>query len=242
MSNIQSYFNHTTMKFYLLHQSRSRSNSLSADDEGVTKSPVTIFWTILHCLCCLISLILGFRFSRLIFFLLFSNVYINNFYTTTLTTSFAVNVNITETVNKTVTSNSRVVVGRHGIRVRPWPHPNPEEVMKAHNIIKTVQREQKVQYGIKNPRTLIVVTPTYVRTFQAFHLTGLMHTLMNLPYDVVWIVVEAGGATNETMALLERTKSKANLRVKHVGFEKKMSSFWNARHKLESEMRLQALR
>ncbi|XP_076900510.1 beta-1,4-xylosyltransferase IRX14-like [Bidens hawaiensis] len=242
MSNIQSYFNHTTMKFQLLHQSRGRSNSLPADDEGVTKSPVTIFWTILHCLCCLISLILGFRFSRLIFFLLFSNVYINNFYTTTLTTSFAVNVNITQTVNKTVTGNSRVVVGRHGIRVRPWPHPNPEEVMKAHNIIKTVQREQKVQYGIKNPRTLIVVTPTYVRTFQAFHLTGLMHTLMNLPYDVVWIVVEAGGATNETMVLLERTKSKANLQVKHVGFEKNMSSFWNARHKLESEMRLQALR
>lgn len=110
--------------------------------------------------------------------------------------------------------------------------------MKAHRIMETVQREQKVQYGIKNPRPLIVVTPTYVRTFQALHLTGLMHTLMNLPYEVVWIVVEAGGATNETAALLAKSK----LQIKHIGFEKKMPIFWNARHKLESEMRLQALR
>ncbi|KAJ0808678.1 putative 1,4-beta-D-xylan synthase [Helianthus annuus] len=112
--------------------------------------------------------------------------------------------------------------------------------MKAHKIIEAVQREQKVQYGIKNPRSLIVVTPTYVRTFQALHLTGLMHTLMNLPYDVVWIVVEAGGATNETAALL--AKSKVKVKVMHIGFEKKMPIFWEGRHKVESEMRLKALR
>ncbi|KAJ0807556.1 putative 1,4-beta-D-xylan synthase [Helianthus annuus] len=86
--------------------------------------------------------------------------------------------------------------------------------MKAHKIIEAVQREQKVQYGIKNPRSLIVVTPTYVRTFQALHLTGLMHTLMNLPYDVVWIVVEAGGATNETAALLAKSKVESEMRLK----------------------------
>ncbi|CAH1420899.1 unnamed protein product [Lactuca virosa] len=104
--------------------------------------------------------------------------------------------------------------------------------------MEIVQLEQKVQYGIKNPRPLIFVTPTYVRTFQALHLTGLMHTLMNFPYEVVWIVVEAVGTTNETAALLAKSK----LQIKHIGFKKKMPIFWNARHKLESEMRLQALR
>ncbi|CAH1437611.1 unnamed protein product [Lactuca virosa] len=61
---------------------------------------------------------------------------------------------------------------------------------------------------------------------------------MNFPYEVVWIVVEAVGTTNETAALLAKLK----LQIKHIGFKKKMPIFWNARHKLESEMRLQALR
>ncbi|KAI3760944.1 hypothetical protein L1987_51348 [Smallanthus sonchifolius] len=251
------------MKLLALHQSyanRGRSNSFrgqtpldSAVDGGNTvKSPSGIFWLILHCLCCLVSLVLGFRFSRLVFYLLFSTTSINNLYTTT-TTSFGSATDIAETLsfttslrilsppvvnNTTSAVTSRVVVGRHGIRIRPWPHPDPVEVMKAHKIIEAVQREQKVQYGIKNPRTLIAITPTYVRTFQALHLTGLMHTLMNLPYDVVWIVVEAGGATNETAALL----AKSELQVKHIGFEKKMPIFWEGRHKLESQMRLRALR
>lgn len=252
------------MKLLALQQSyanRGRSNSFrgsspldsSVDGGGTVKSPAGIFWLILHCLCCLISLVLGFRFSRLVFFLLFSTSSINNLYTTT-STSFGSATDIAETLSFTtslrslsppganttsaVATSSRVVVGRHGIRIRPWPHPDPVEVMKAHKLIEAVQREQKVQYGIKNPKTLIAITPTYVRTFQALHLTGLMHTLMNLPYDVVWIVVEAGGATNETSSLLAKSK----LQVKHIGFPKKMPIFWEARHKMESQMRLRALR
>ncbi|XP_071735171.1 probable beta-1,4-xylosyltransferase IRX14H [Rutidosis leptorrhynchoides] len=239
------------MKFQLLPINRNRTNTDT--DTTITRSPTTLFWIIFHCLCCLISLILGFRFSRLIYFLLYSNSSINynNLYTTPFafdiahTLSFTTSVNnispllINATNEAVTTSGSRVVVGRHGIRIRPWPHPNPDEVMRAHNIIKIVQKEQKVQYGVKNPKTLIVVTPTYVRTFQALHLTGLMHTLMNLQYEVVWIVVEAGGVTNETAALLAKSKK---VRVMHIGFEKKMPIFWNARQKLESEMRLHALR
>nr|XP_043618295.1 probable beta-1,4-xylosyltransferase IRX14H [Erigeron canadensis] len=256
------------MKLQALQQSyanRGRNNSFrnqspldsTADGPNAVKSPASIFWLILHCLCCLISLILGFRFSRLIFYLLFSTSSINNLYTST-TTSFSTSANdIAETLSFTTSirnlsppvvavnsdSNhsvvaSRVVVGRHGIRIRPWPHPDPTQVMKAHKIIEAVQREQKVQYGIKNAKTLIAVTPTYVRTFQALHLTGLMHTLMNLNYDVVWIVVEAGGVSNETAALLAKSK----LKVRHIGFEKKMPIFWEARHKMESQMRMRALR
>ncbi|KAK1433100.1 hypothetical protein QVD17_10006 [Tagetes erecta] len=247
------------MKLQALQQSyfnRGRSNSfrnqspLDSSIDGATtaanKSPASIFWLILHCLCCLISLVLGFRFSRLVFYFLFSTSSINNLYTAT-TTDIAETLSFTTSINNirsfsppvvNTTVASRVVVGRHGIRIRPWPHPDPVEVMKAHKIIEAVQREQRVQYGIKSPKTLIVITPTYVRTFQALHLTGLMHTLMNLPYDVVWIVVEAGGATNETAALLAKSK----LEIKHIGFEKKMPIFWEARHKMESQMRLRALR
>ncbi|KAJ0704110.1 putative 1,4-beta-D-xylan synthase [Helianthus annuus] len=222
------------MKFQLLQQQSTGSS--------VTKSPANIFWTILHSICCLISILLGFRFSRSIFFLLSPT-------SSTILTTPPFAANITQTLSFTTTSllnnsvvTSRVIVGRHGIRVRPWPHPDPQEVMRAHRIIQTVQHEQRVQYGVKNARTLILVTPTYVRTFQALHLTGLMHTLMNLPYDVVWIVVEAGGVTNETAVLLERAKANSNVWVKHIGFDKKMPMFWNDRHKVESEMRLQALR
>lgn len=135
-------------------------------------------------------------------------------------------------------SSSRVVVGRHGILIRPWPHPNPVEVMKAHRIIERVQREQRLQYGIKDPRTVIAITPTYVRTFQTLHLTGLMHSLMNLPYDLIWIVVEAGGRTNETASLL----AKSGLRVIHIEIDEKMPIYWEDRHQMEVRMRLQALR
>lgn len=138
----------------------------------------------------------------------------------------------------TAVKSSRVVVGRHGIRIRPWPHPNPVEVMKAHQIIERVQKEQKSIFGMKSSKMVIAVTPTYVRTFQALHLTGVMHSLMLIPYDLVWIVVEAGGATNETGLII----AKSGLRTIHVGIDQRMPNTWEDRSKLEVFMRLQALR
>ena len=108
----------------------------------------------------------------------------------------------------------------------------------AHQIIDRVQREQRLQFGVKKPRKVIAVTPTYVRTFQALHLTGVMHSLMLVPYDLVWIVVEAGGVTNETASII----AKSGLRTIHVGFNQRMPNSWEARHKLETRMRLHALR
>ncbi|GER30250.1 glycosyltransferase [Striga asiatica] len=219
---------------------RGASSPLDATVDGAIKSPVTIFWLLLHGLCCLISLVLGFRFSRLVFFLLFS-----------ASSSPSAKTSIYSTLHTTVPSSavpernfsrvgggSRVVVGRHGILIRPWPHPDPAEVMKAHRIIERVQAEQRSQYGVKNPRTVIAITPTYVRTFQTLHLTGVMHSLMNVPYDLIWIVVEAGGPTNETSSLIE----KSGLKTIHIGFYGKMPLLWEDRHKLESRMRLHALR
>ncbi|KAM2060319.1 hypothetical protein ACFX1T_045526 [Malus domestica] len=34
----------------------------------------------------------------------------------------------------TASSSSWVIVGRHGIQIWPWSHPNPTETMKAHRI------------------------------------------------------------------------------------------------------------
>lgn len=147
-------------------------------------------------------------------------------------------MNLDGSFNRSSSSNSRVVVGRHGILIRPWPHPNPTEVMKAHRIIERVQREQRVEYGIKNPRCVIVITPTYVRTFQTLHLTGLMHSLMLVPYELVWIVVEAGGATNETASILEKSR----LQTIHIGLDEQMPFSWDERHQLEAKMRFRGLK
>ncbi|TYG46063.1 hypothetical protein ES288_D11G226200v1 [Gossypium darwinii] len=240
----QSYINRRTNSF------RS-SGPLDSSSDSAIKSPAAIFWLVFHGLCCLISLLLGYRFSRLVFFFLFStsstNFYTSPFRSTAelvktldvhsvLSNNPVANLDL-PLLNKTVT-NSRVVVGRHGIRIRPWPHPDPVEVMKAHRIIEIVQKEQRSQFGVKNPRTVIVVTPTYVRTFQALHLTGVMHSLMLVPYDLVWIVVEAGGVSNETASLI----AKSGLKTIHVGFNQRMPNSWEERHKLESKMRLRALR
>ncbi|CAA0840989.1 Probable beta-1-4-xylosyltransferase IRX14H [Striga hermonthica] len=223
---------------------RSASSPLDATVDGAIKSPATIFWLVVHGLCCLISLVLGFRFSRIVFFLLFStssspsaNTSIYSAFQTTVHSSSTPERNFSE-VSGGGGGGSRVVVGRHGILIRPWPHPDPAEVMKAHRIIERVQMEQKSQYGVKNPRTVIAVTPTYVRTFQTLHLTGVMHSLMNVPYDLIWIVVEAGGPTNETASLI----AKSGLMTIHIGFDGKMPVLWDDRHKLESRMRLHALR
>lgn len=250
------------MKLNALQQQSRRSNSfrgsstLDSSVDGAMKSPAAIFWLVLHGLCCLISLVLGFRFSRLVFFLLFYNSSTNtNLYSSSALRSATENIvvqssigtvsstSVSPVANKTTAiqgaaASSRVVVGRHGILIRPWPHPNPTEVMRAHHIIERVQKEQRLQYGVKSPRTVIAITPTYVRTFQALHLTGVLHSLMNVPYDLVWIVVEAGGKTNETTSLI----AKSGLRTIHVGFVEKMPTQWEDRHRLETRMRLHALR
>ena len=206
--------------------------------DGATKSPATLFWVLVHGLCCLISLVVGFRFSGLVFFLLFSPTPTPA--NSPATTDFILAGTLAgkSPANKTVVPGSRVVVGRHGIRIRPWPHPNLEEVTRAHRILETVQKEQRVQYGVKHPRSVIVVTPTYVRTFQALHLTGVMHSLMNAHYDVVWIVVEAGGVTNETAGLIQNS----GIRTIHIGFEQSMPITWAGRQKMEDLMRVKALR
>ncbi|XP_030538868.1 beta-1,4-xylosyltransferase IRX14 [Rhodamnia argentea] len=231
------------MKFLAMPQSHADGQSgalrgLSPADSS--KSPAaTIFWLAVHAVCCLGSLVLGFRFSRLFVFLLYSTSPMLR--ATDKTTTYDPIVLLSDPSQSPVNqSTPHVAVGRHGIQVRPWPHPEPVEVMKAHQIIERVQREQRAQFTAKNPnpRSLIVITPTYVRAFQAMHLTALMHSLMLVPYKVVWIVVEAGGVTSETALLIKRS----GLRTVHVGFKQEMPEAWEDRHSLEAKMRVHALR
>ena len=76
---------------------------------------------------------------------------------------------------------SHIMVGRHGIRIRTWPHLDPIKVMRAHRIMERVQEEQRRWYGVKEPRQMLAVTPTYSRAFLALHLTGLLHSLRRNP-------------------------------------------------------------
>ncbi|KAK8702978.1 hypothetical protein V6N13_021312 [Hibiscus sabdariffa] len=237
----------TSQQGYLNRRSNSfrLSIPLESDSNSGVQSPTGTFRLILHCLCCLICVVLGFHFSRLVPLLLSTstNLYTSPFrFTESLDVHSLLSTNPINDVelsqlNSTGTY-SRVVVGRHGIRVRQWPHPNPTEVMKAHRIIERVQREQRLQFDVKDPRKVIVVTPTYVRSFQALHLTGLMHSLMLVPYGLVWIVVEVGGVSNETASLI----AKSGLQTIHAGFNQRMPNSWDERTKLESQMRLHALR
>ncbi|EHA8586492.1 Glycosyltransferase [Cocos nucifera] len=115
--------------------------------------------------------------------------------------------------------------------------------MRAQRILDRVQREQRLQYGVKYPRPLLIVTPTYSRTFQALHLTGLLHSLQLIAYPLTWLVVEAtvgGAASNETAAFLARSRSR--LPVLHLSFPGRVPLRWSDRHRFESRMRLHALR
>jgi len=72
-----------------------------------------------------------------------------------------------------IRSRVRVDVGRHAILIRPWPHPDPFEVIQAHHLIARVQMEQWQLYGSKESKPIIAITTTFVRSFQAVHLTGV---------------------------------------------------------------------
>ncbi|XP_078430980.1 putative beta-1,4-xylosyltransferase IRX14 isoform X2 [Wolffia australiana] len=206
-------------------------------------SPAAAFFLLVHGACCAASLAIGFRISRFLFLLLIAspNPSLRRESGGDFVLKSSNPAPIADSGHRggEISSRSRVVVGRHGILIRPWPHPDPEQVLAAYRILARVQDEQRFRYGVRNPRRVIAVTPTHVRTFQALHLSGVMHSLMATPYEVTWIVVEAGGAaTEETAALLRRS----NLDVVHVPFPEAMPSEWPERHRAESRMRIHGLR
>mgnify|MGYP002775172487 FL=1 len=86
---------------------------------------------------------------------------------------------------------------------------------------------------------LLVITPTYVRTFQTLHMMSVIHTLRNVPDPLTWIVIEAGGVSDETASLLMNSR----LSYHHLGFmEASIPSSWNDRIELEARLRAEGLR
>ncbi|KAJ7299203.1 hypothetical protein O6H91_16G091700 [Diphasiastrum complanatum] len=65
-----------------------------------------------------------------------------------------------------------------------------------------------------------------------------MHTLMSVPGPLTWIVVEAGGVSNETTSLLARS----GLECFHLSVDQSMPGAWSQRDPVESLMRMTALR
>jgi putative beta-1,4-xylosyltransferase IRX14 len=117
----------------------------------LAKPSLPATWLLLHALFCATSMVVGFRFSRLIVFLLF------------LPTP---PINPAEHLVLLVSSpdliHHIVFVGRHPIRVRAWPHGDPSELLKAHCILAAVQNVQHStkRRGTRPVRHVIAVTPT----------------------------------------------------------------------------------
>ncbi|CAM6040869.1 unnamed protein product [Sphagnum compactum] len=243
-------------------KNRSGFNNEQASETSFRLMPVSHFRAFIQCMFCIGTLILGFRLTTESSFLTAS--FQNPDYSFTSISARTDSSASTGTesqfdrqlrrefangskgsrlaYNGTIVHSSggvRVDVGRHAILIRPWPHPDPFEVLHAHHLIKRVQLEQRQLYGSKESKPIIAITTTFVRTFQAVHLTGLLHTLSVIPVPVTWIVMEAGGVTNETAHFL----SIAHVhRLLHLGFDIPMPAGLNERSNLEAQMRVEGLR
>ncbi|MCO5563321.1 hypothetical protein L7F22_016961 [Adiantum nelumboides] len=224
--------------------------------DGSIRSSASFFRLILHSLLCIAALVLGFRLSgetRLV------AVFIKPAHGTFLSSSIARfyqarsfgawpgspyviddRRDFTPVVSESPPSakSSRVHVGRHEILIRPWPHPNPVQTLTAHGLIEQIQHEQQRLYGLQERKQVIVVTSTYVRAFQAVYLSSLIHTLRIVPGPLVWIVVEAGGVSNETAEML----SQSRLSYYHLATQETMPADLRRKEQLEIHLKLEGLR
>ena len=216
---------------------------------------VNIFRFFFHLLLCVASLTLGFQLSREGFLIVVPfKIHHGAFFSTSVqkiqilsngTGSSFVDVR-NEEQNSTVSllqssvgvKSSRVHVGRHEILIRPWPHPDPQQAIAAHHIMDIVQGEQRRIYGREEKKQLLIITPTYVHTFQTVYLNCLIHTLRLVSSPLIWIVVEAGGISNETEDLL----SGSQLSYHHLALEIPMPEHLEQRMNLEMKLRVEGLR
>eukprot|EP00897_Mesotaenium_endlicherianum_P006104 jgi/Mesen1/5521/ME000279S04730 len=93
-------------------------------------------------------------------------------------------------------------VGRHGILVKENTQPDPQKVSLAHELLGLLQEVQHRTFEVYPRRRILAITPTYRRTFQALHWSGVVNSLRMIRAPLTWIVVEAGGKSNETSASL----------------------------------------
>lgn len=129
-------------------------------------------------------------------------------------------------------------VGRHGILIRRYPHPDPSKVMLASELIDLLQEEQYRRFTPGPFKPVIVITPTFVRTFQRIHLIHLVNSLKQARAPLFWIVVEANGKSNETRSILDLS----GIDFVHLGSSEKVPSSWKERELLEVHLREVGLR
>ncbi|KAK1605214.1 hypothetical protein QYE76_028887 [Lolium multiflorum] len=129
----------------------------SAPELAKPSLPTT--WLILHTLFCATSMTVGFRFSRLVVFLLFLPTPPLNPAAHLVSLSPRPKAFAHHQVH-----HGAVFVGRHAIGVRKWPHPDPSELLKAHHILAAVQTAQRSssRRGNGPPRPVIAITPTVI--------------------------------------------------------------------------------
>eukprot|EP00250_Pteridium_aquilinum_P033208 c531_g1_i1 orf=984-2627(+) len=249
------------MKLSRNRSSLHQGNSQEKASDSYFRSSAGLFRVILHALLCVAALVLGFRLSgeaRLVIISVkpshatfFSNS-ITRFYKARgfddLSTGDSFVKDDGRDFMPTLPSglppssagfaSSRVHVGRHEILIRSWPHPDPVQTIAAHRLIELVQNEQQRVYGLQERKQFLVITPTYVHAFQAAYVSCLIHTLRIITGPLTWIVVEAGGISNETAELLFSSQ----LHYHHVGIQESMPADWEHRKQLETLMRLEGLR
>jgi putative beta-1,4-xylosyltransferase IRX14 len=224
------------MKLQLLLRWPSLAPAAGSPDAAPdpAKPSLPAAWLVLHALFCATSMAVGFRFSRLIVYLLFLQTpltdpaarfasfvsppaMLGGNATATITTTTTTVTTTTEIAHASHVHHGPVFVGRHPIRVRPWPHPDPNELLKAHRILAAVQDAQR---GARRratsapPRPVIAVTPTAATSaLQVPSLTALAHTLRLVESpQLTWIIIEPGHRTDAVAAVLARS----NLDFVHV--------------------------
>ena len=89
------------------------------------------------------------------------------------------------------------------------------------NVAETIHVSGKVATRVEVLPQLIVVTPTYVRPFQAMYLTRLINTLSLVRRPLLWIVVETAWQSVETSALLR----KSGLMYRHLVAKENATEF-----------------
>ncbi|GJN01517.1 hypothetical protein PR202_ga18790 [Eleusine coracana subsp. coracana] len=153
------------MKLPLLRWPPGLAPASAGSPDEPAKPSLPAAWLLLHALFCATSMAVGFRFSRLIVYLLFLPTPLTNptahlislvsppvmlaganATATTITTPpppqpphHHTTVAEVAAAHHAHVHHGPVFVGRHPIRVRPWPHPDPTELLKAHRILAAVQ-------------------------------------------------------------------------------------------------------
>ncbi|CAI5975516.1 unnamed protein product [Closterium sp. NIES-64] len=148
-----------------------------------------------------------------------------------------------------------VKIGRHEILIRPNPSPDPRQLVVSQSLLRLLQENERLRLLAQedgrlspfNPRRVIVITPTYKRTFQQLLMLGLINSLKRVQAPVLWVVIEAT-KTEETARLIAKAtigdsgSDNPEVEIAHLGVEEEMPEDWDERILLEQRMRVVGLR